>query len=261
MSSGNRSERTAKWMTIAGITLILSMGIVGCGGGGESSNRSGNEETGTQAETGQAPTGDAQTGGPETHLANTPDGGKGSASPAQTPVPHQPVVYRLQAGSAIRVRTTSTISTHSHHSGQEFVASLVEPLVVDGEVLALRGAEVIGRVVHSDPGGRVKGVASISLSLASLQLANGGVANLQTSIVGRNAQATRKRDAAKIGIGSGVGAAVGAIAGGGKGAAIGAAAGGGAGTGVVLATRGEPAVFPAETMLTFTIREPLLAAF
>src|SRR6266511_178751 len=48
-----------------------------------------------------------------------------------------------------------------------------------------------------------------------------------------------------------------AIAGGGKGAAIGAGAGGGAGTGLVLATRGDPAVVPSESKLTFRLQGPI----
>lgn len=53
--------------------------------------------------------------------------------------------------------------------------------------------------------------------------------------------------------GAGVGAAIGAIAGGKKGAAIGAATGGGAGTGVVLATKGQEIHYGPETRLNFTL--------
>jgi hypothetical protein len=60
-----------------------------------------------------------------------------------------------------------------------------------------------------------------------------------------------------VGIGAGVGAAIGAIAGGGKGAAIGAGAGGAAGTGTVLATRGDPAVLPSESLITFKLQAPV----
>jgi hypothetical protein len=67
------------------------------------------------------------------------------------------------------------------------------------------------------------------------------------------AEATKKRDAAIIGGGAGIGAAIGAITGGGKGAAIGAAVGGGAGTGTVLATKGKEIRYGAETVLTFTL--------
>ena len=72
-----------------------------------------------------------------------------------------------------------------------------------------------------------------------------------------HARATKKKDGVKIGVASGIGAAIGALAGGGKGAAIGAGAGAGAGTGVVLATHGDSAVIPVETVVTFTLRQPI----
>ena len=56
---------------------------------------------------------------------------------------------------------------------------------------------------------------------------------------------------------AGIGAAIGAIAGGRKGAGIGAAAGGAAGTGTVLASRGKPVEFPPESRLTFRLRAPI----
>ena len=61
----------------------------------------------------------------------------------------------------------------------------------------------------------------------------------------------------KVGVASGIGAAIGAIAGGGKGAAIGAGAGAAGGTGLVLGTRGEAAELPAETVLSFKLAAPV----
>ena len=58
------------------------------------------------------------------------------------------------------------------------------------------------------------------------------------------------------GIMTGAGAAVGAIAGGGKGAAIGAGVGAAAGVGTAMATRGKPAVIPAETLIEFRLAAP-----
>ena len=52
---------------------------------------------------------------------------------------------------------------------------------------------------------------------------------------------------------TGVGAVIGAIAGGAKGAGVGAATGGGAGTGVVLATKGKEIRYGPETRLNFTL--------
>jgi hypothetical protein len=153
------------------------------------------------------------------------------------------------------VRTTSVLSTKSAEAGERFTATLAEPLIEGDRVIAPKGATVEGKVVESDDGGKVKGLAEIAITLTSLHTANGEVP-ISTSSVSRQARATKKKDATKIGIGAGVGAAIGAIAGGGKGAAIGSAAGAGAGTGVVLATKGDPAVFPAESLLTFRLKAP-----
>lgn len=162
----------------------------------------------------------------------------------------------IPEGTPIKVRTTSSLSTASVESGAPFSASLAEPLIVDGKEVAGKGADVEGVVVDADKGGRVKGVASISVRLTKLQAENGRV-TIKTGAYTKQARATKKSDAVKVGIGAGIGAAIGAIAGGGKGAAIGAASGGGAGTGVVLATRGEPAVIGAESLITFRLSSPV----
>ncbi len=76
---------------------------------------------------------------------------------------------------------------------------------------------------------------------------------ITTNTFAATADSQQKRDAGIIAGGAGVGAAIGAIAGGKKGAAIGAATGGGAGTGVVLATKGEEIHYGPETRLNFTL--------
>jgi hypothetical protein len=165
--------------------------------------------------------------------------------------------YTLAAGSPVRIRTTSTMSSKDLSAGDTFYASLAEPLQVNGRVIAERGARVTGRVVESDAGGRVKGKAILQVAITNVELVNGESANVSVGAFEQQAEAGTKRDAAKVAIGSGIGAAIGAIAGGGKGAAIGAGVGAGAGTGAVLATRGEAAVIPAESMLTFTTNGPV----
>jgi hypothetical protein len=140
-----------------------------------------------------------------------------------------------------------------------FTAHLEQPLFYSGREIVPKGAKVEGEIVEADKGGRVKDRASLAIQLTRLDTA-GGQIEISTNTVTRKANATKQKDAAKIGIGSGVGAAIGAIAGGGKGAAIGAAAGVGAGTGVVLATHGDAAVIPSETVLEFSLRAPVTLA-
>lgn len=178
-----------------------------------------------------------------------------AAMPAQQAPAPRPVV--VEAGTRVRVRTTSTLSTKTAVNGQNFAGTLAEPIVVDGVTVAGRGANVEGKVIDADKGGRVKGKASISVEITRIQLANGSNAAVETGTYGAVAHSAVKKDATKVGIGAGLGAAIGAIAGGGKGAAIGAAVGGAAGGGTVLATRGEDAVIPAESVLTFTLKAPI----
>jgi hypothetical protein len=160
----------------------------------------------------------------------------------------------------LTVRTTSTLSTKTQQTGQAFSAHLEEALLHGGREIAEKGAAVEGTIVESDSGGRVKDRAILTVRLTELDTAGGRPVDISTNTISIEAHGTKGKDAAKIGIGSGVGAAIGAIAGGGKGAAIGAAAGAGAGTGVVLATKGDAAVIPSETVLVFTLRSPALIA-
>lgn len=182
--------------------------------------------------------------------------GQDSSTPAEPPPPPKPKEYTVAAGTAIRARTTVALSTKTAATGSSFEASLVEPLAVDGVVLAPAGAAVTGVVALSDPGGRVKGRASIAVTLKSIATSSGPV-SVQTDSVGVEAKSTVKKDAVRTGIMAGAGAAIGAIAGGGKGAAIGAGVGGGAGVATTMATRGGPAVIPAESALTFHLKSPL----
>jgi hypothetical protein len=167
-----------------------------------------------------------------------------------------PVTYTLGTGEPIIVRTTSTLSTKANQTGEQFVASLEQPLQLDGMVVAPKGSKVTGTIAGSDPGGRVKGVAQMRLALTEL-VVGGKVYPISSSTFVQAAKATVTKDAQKVGIGAGIGAAIGAVAGGGSGALKGAGLGGGAGAGVVLGTHGDAAVVPAESVITFTLAGPL----
>lgn len=178
------------------------------------------------------------------------------AGSASTPAaPTKVVSVTLPEGTPLKVRTTTAISTKTAAAGDGFEASLMDDLVQDGVTVAPKGATVRGKVVESDPGGRVKGRAVLSIRLTELQT-DREMIPISTDAVSHEAASTKKKDALKVGIGAGLGAAIGAIAGGGKGAAIGSAAGAGAGGGAVLLTRGDAAVLPAESAITFRLTAP-----
>ncbi len=190
--------------------------------------------------------------------AETTQAAPQAPAPPPPPPPPQPETFQIPAGTPIAIRTVSSLSTKTNKPGEPFSATLASALIVNGVTIAKRGSSVGGTIIDSDPGGRVKGVATITLGITRIRTADGQSLAVSASPVQIAAKSTKGKDAAKIGVGAGAGALIGGIAGGGKGAGIGALVGGGAGTGVVLATRGDPAVVPSETVLNMKLSAPLI---
>jgi hypothetical protein len=162
----------------------------------------------------------------------------------------------LNAGLLIPVRLVDGLNSERNSPGDPFLGTLDHELVVDGFVIAERGARVEGRVVASDRGTKVKGGATLSVELTRLYTSDRQIVPIETDSFEKRVEADRRQDAGKIGGGAALGAIIGAIAGGGKGAAIGAGVGGGAGAGDVMLTR-KPAALPSETRITFRLRSPV----
>ncbi len=191
----------------------------------------------------------------------TPQQPEEPAKPAsvEKPAPpkREPRTVTVPAGTLVTVRLRDTLSTERHSTHDAFFATLDAPLIVEGLVIAERGAMVRGRVLEATGSGRVKGRAALVLQLDELTTADGQKVEIRTDAFRHEAESGVKGDVAKTGVAAGIGAAIGAIAGGGKGAAIGAAIGGAAGVGGAMATRGKPAELPSETRLTFRLSEPV----
>ena len=173
----------------------------------------------------------------------------------------KPREFTLPAGTIIPVRTTAEVSTKDVKNGSVFDGILEKDLVVEGTTLAKAGSRVSCIVVDSDPGGRVKGVASLAVAARSIAGAGGNTINLKTDSYSVEANRTRGRDAKRTGIATGAGAVIGAIAGGGSGAAIGAGVGAATGVGANMATRGDAAVIPTETLIQFSLSAPSTVVF
>jgi hypothetical protein len=195
---------------------------------------------------------------PEVEANNTPEVATTPIAVENAPLPpRQRETVTLASGTLLQVRLSERLSSDRNVVGDAFAATLDQPLVVNGYVIAERGARVLGRVVDVAQAGRVKGVSEMAVELSSLTTADGQKINLRTASFIRRGDTSHRDDAVKVGVGSAIGAAIGAIAGGGKGAAIGAASGGALGTGAVLATRGKAAILDSETRLSFRLERPI----
>ncbi len=180
-----------------------------------------------------------------------------SAPAPPPPPPPPPARVTVTAGTLIAVRTIESLSSDRNSSGDAFSATLTQPLVVDGFVIAERGARAEGRIIESQRAGRVKGVSDLALQLTRIHTADGQSIAIETESFTKHGEQSLGRDAAKVGGGAALGAIIGAIAGGGKGAGIGAGIGGAAGAGDVALTRGKPVNLPSETQLNFRLRAPV----
>jgi hypothetical protein len=198
---------------------------------------------------------------PEREVARNPEPPPPAPEPVvrnePPPAPPKPNSVTIPAGTSLMVRLGETLSTERSKAGDTFSATLDQPLVVDGFVIAEKGARAQGRVVESDRSGKVRGVALMQVELTQLTTSDGQKIRVNTAFHEKKAESTTKKDAAKVGIGAALGAAIGAIAGGGKGAGVGAGVGGAAGAGDVLLTRGKPVEFPVETRLSFRLSDPV----
>jgi len=163
---------------------------------------------------------------------------------------------QLSAGTNIVVRTIDGIDSETARTGQTFAASVDEPVMVNGQTVIPRGADVTLKLVDSKESGKLTGRSELTLDLMSVKV-NGRMVDVNTQTVSRESSSRGARTAKVAGGTAAVGAIIGAIAGGGKGAAIGAGAGAAAGAGAEVVTKGQRVKIPSETRLTFALETPV----
>jgi hypothetical protein len=173
--------------------------------------------------------------------------------PVEKPKP-QPIV--VPAGTVLTIRTEQALSSKTSQAGQTFLATLAQPVSVEGRRALPTGATVRGKVVTAKAKGKIKGEGELSLTLSSISVAD-HTYEIQTTPLSSTVKGKGKRTAATTGGGAAGGALIGGLAGGGKGAGIGALVGAGAGFIGGAVTGNKQIEIPAESALSFTLAEPL----
>lgn len=154
----------------------------------------------------------------------------------------------IPRNTILALELLTPLSTDASQRGDRLQARVIEPSQYAGYI-------VDGRVAQVKRPGKVKGVAELQLEFDQIRSTDNRTATLRAELIeitpmgpedteidsegGVKGRDSTKDDAAKVGAASGIGAIIGAIAGGGKGAAIGAIIGGGAGTAGVMTQRGK----------------------
>jgi hypothetical protein len=164
----------------------------------------------------------------------------------------------VPAGTSLVVRLIDAVDSQNDHMGQTYRASIDEPVVVDGQTVIPRGADVIAKLVEDKQSGKLEGRTVLTLDLMQVQV-NGRMVDVNTTDVSEQSGSRGARTGKVVGGTAALGAIIGALAGGGKGAAIGAASGAAVGTGAQVMTKGQRVRIPSETRLTFILQQPLQA--
>ena len=157
----------------------------------------------------------------------------------------------IPQGTVFRVRTIDPINVDSSESGMKFRGALDDPIMLDGNVVVPRGADVELVAAKVAQGGKMKGSDLIQLKVDSI-VVHGRAYPVVTSISESKSGGEGKKTTRKVFGGAGLGAIIGGIAGGGTGAAIGALAGGAGGA--ALSAAGQPHLkIPAESRIQFQL--------
>ncbi len=125
---------------------------------------------------------------------STPDSGASSSKPAREAPPRpRPIV--VPAETVISVVLDEPVGSKISTPGQNFSATVREPVEVEGRVAIPKGARATGIVKDAKPAGRFKGGASLELTLASIDV-NGKNYDVRTTAPTETSKGKGKRTAA-----------------------------------------------------------------
>ncbi len=174
--------------------------------------------------------------------------GQAAPAPNSAPVPYS---LTLPAGTFVQVRINEKLSSDKNQPGDFFTATLTQPLVANGLVVAQPGQNVAGRVSEAVRAKDGNGTSHLGLELTELSLADGQPLPIRTQLMEYQRGNSNGRDTGVVLGTTAAGAAIGAAAGGGFGAGVGAIGGAVAGAIGVMATRARATEIHPEALLTF----------
>lgn len=148
-------------------------------------------------------------------------------------------IYRIKAGTKIRLRMDSEISSKVASAGDTFTATAANPVSVRGSIMLPAGTVFEGRVMRASKASSGGKNGDFDLAFVTIRLDRGQERQIDAVLVNDlKAGSGRTFNAIAILGGTVIGAVFGTLSKAESGPLIGAAAGGGAGTGIALLRKG-----------------------
>jgi hypothetical protein len=146
-----------------------------------------------------------------------PAEGKRASNVETTPEPQKPRLITVQPGTSLAIRLEESVSTGRNRSGDRFRARLDSPLIVNGFVLAERGARVLGQIERVKKARLLRGKSDLRLRLTEIAMRDGQRVRIETGPWeekgARSSIGFRPKKAAGATLGTVVGALTGAAKG------------------------------------------------
>jgi hypothetical protein len=171
----------------------------------------------------------------------------------------------IPEGTRIAMQVNDYLSTKQNDEGDEFTATVSEPVIVKERVVIPKGSIISGSISRLLRPGRFKGKAQMNLLFNSVRIQGSQEIPIVATLVKWGDQGagvegsvaapdSKGKDVAKVAAPAATGAGIGAIVNGGKGAAIGAGIGAVAG---IFASRGADLEIKRGCSLEIVLNRPL----
>lgn len=170
----------------------------------------------------------------------------------------QESIYRLEAGTKIRVRLDTEINSRVSSVGDTFLTRTVRDIVVRDTVVLAAGTAIEGRVTAARPAGYAGKSGSLTVVFETLRL--GRESRSIEAVPSREFKAGRAGLFGWIAVigSTAAGALIGSVSGADNGGLIGAGVGAGLGTGAALARKGKDVRIKTDEEFEIVLRQSVL---
>jgi hypothetical protein len=252
-------KSTAGHMKIAAFSILLAGAMVaGCGRPDSATpgNALASPANGSGSDGARAPAAAGRTEAPRPSEAIP--AAEAPRAAESIPVADASREITIAAGTRLNVTLDTAVGSDTSRVEEAVTAHLARAILAQGHTVLPAGSLLTGFVTDATRSAKVKGRAHVAVRFDSLTpRGEDHRYAIRTASIGRTAEGTKRKDAAKIAAPAAGGAIIGALLGGKKGALIGTAVGGGAGTAVVLSTPGKEVHLARGSALTLKLAAPV----